>query len=66
MPRTYRKVSECRVSLTMPSAQLAKLDAYCAAQRKQTGNLMERATVIREAIDEMLARYDARAQGAPS
>jgi len=62
MTRNYPKVSECRVSLTMPSTQLAKLDAYCVARRKETGKPMERATVIREAIEEMLARQDASAQ----
>lgn len=46
----------------MPSTQLAKLDAYCVARRKETGKPMERATVIREAIEEMLARQDASAQ----
>ena len=51
-----QKVSECRIALTMSVVQLAELDAYCVEMRKETGEPIARAEVIRMAIAEKLAR----------
>ena len=50
------KLSERRVALTMPAADLAALDAYCVSLRKATGERIERAELIRRAISTMLAQ----------
>jgi hypothetical protein len=50
-----QKLSERRVALTMSPEQLARLDAYCATGRRQTGQPFARAEVIRLAIDQLIA-----------
>jgi hypothetical protein len=48
------KLSEIRVPLTMPAEELKALDAYCAKQRRKTGDEVPRAGVIRQAIRKLI------------
>lgn len=50
------KVAECRVPLTMSSEELDALDRYCSEKRRQTGELVRRAAVIREAVQEWIRK----------
>ena len=49
------KLTERRVALTMPAGELAALDAYCAEQRRATGENIDRAEIIRRAIRDLIA-----------
>lgn len=49
------KLSETRVAFTLPAAELAALDEYCAALRRQIGDRTGRAEVIRQAIRAFIA-----------
>jgi hypothetical protein len=53
---TGPRLSEKRVSLTMPAEELDALNAYCRQQRRETGEPIVRADIIRKAIREMIAR----------
>lgn len=44
------------LQLRLSDQELAELDAYCVALRRRTGAAVPRTAVIREAVQEKLAR----------
>ena len=61
MPRSAQKLSE-RVVIPMTVCDVQDLDDYCAEQRRQTGALVQRATVIRDVVRRAMAAAKERAE----
>lgn len=54
MKQTKRKLTEAFIAVSMSAEELKALNAYCAKQRRKTGDTVPRAAVVRLAIKKLL------------